>query len=74
MKMKKFHLSMNFAFPLPTLFWFPKQIFWEIGASTQFFKNFISLLQKKGWDWEGVENYMYSSKNLYNVSLFFSVI
>ena len=23
-------------------------------------------LQKKGWDWEGVENYVYSSKNLYN--------
>ena len=26
----------------------------------------ISFPPSKGWDWEGVENYVYSSKNLYN--------
>ena len=52
-KMKKSHLFMTFAFPLPTPFWFPQQIFLKIAFTAQFFGNFIFLLQRKGWDWEG---------------------
>ena len=50
---------MTFAFPLPSVFWFPIPIFLKIAPPKQSFRNFVSPLQKWGWDWEGVENYVY---------------
>ena len=70
MKMKKSHLPMTFAFPLPSPFWFPPQIFLKFAPSTQFFGNFISPFKKRGETGRELENYVYSSKNLYNISIF----
>ena len=36
MKIKKSHLPMTFAFPLPSPFWFPLQIFLKIAPTTHF--------------------------------------
>ena len=73
MKMKKSHLSMTFAFPLSSSYWFAQQKFLNIALTTYFFGNFISFLQNRGWDSQGIENYVYSSKNLYNIWLFLCV-
>ena len=47
MKMKKSHLSITLAFPLPSPFWFPQHILLKIAPTNQFFGNFISLLEKR---------------------------
>ena len=65
---------MTFAFPLPSPFWFPVQIFLKFAPAAHFFWNFISPFKNKGWNWEGVENYVHSSENLCNIiSLFLYV-
>ena len=40
--------------------------FFEICSLCPLFLKLHFPLQKKGWGWEGVGNYVYSSKNLYN--------
>ena len=65
MRMKKSHPPSTFAFPLPCTFWFPIQVFLKIAPPTHFLE--ISFLPfKKGGGRGGGENYVYSSKNLYN--------
>ena len=56
-------LCISSAFPLLIYHTHP---FKKIASPTQFWQNFIFPFKKKGWDWESVENYVYSSKNLYN--------
>ena len=58
---------MTFAFSsaFPVLI-FPTDFFKNCSHYPFCFENFISLLQKYGWDWEGAGNYVDSSKNLYN--------
>ena len=57
---------MTLAFSLPSPFWFPMQIFLKFTPPTQYFCKFHFPLQKKGRDWQGVENYVFSSKKLYD--------
>ena len=53
---------MTFAFSLRSPFWFFLQIFLKIAPPYPIFGYFTSSFKEKKWDWEGVENYMYSSK------------
>ena len=55
---------MTFAFLLPSLFWFPIHIFLKkLLPLPNLVKIYFSPWEKE-WNWEGVENYVYSSNNL----------
>ena len=65
MKKLKLHVY-DLCIPSTFNFLISRADFFEICSLCPIFLKPHFPLQKKGWGWEGVGNYVYSSKNLYN--------